>query len=106
MQQRDTSGEGGPPSPCLWLRAAGGPRGLLLLSLAWLAAGRGGGGGRAELWGGRPLGEAEPAARTPPLAREPRPLLRAGPGLPGAPLMASRPGGGPGGVGGRGGRRH
>lgn len=46
-----------------------------------MAGGWAGGWGGAELWGGCLLGEAEPAAHTPPLAREPQPLLQAGPRL-------------------------
>lgn len=43
------------PTSRLWLRAAGEARGLLLLSLAWLAAGQAGGelGAVAELPAGR-----------------------------------------------------
>lgn len=56
------------------------PRGLLLWSLAWLAAGQVG--GECGAWGSRPLGEAEPTAHTASPGQEAsQPLLQAGPRL-------------------------
>lgn len=54
--------EGGCPSHHLWLRAPGEPRGLLLLSLAWLAAGQ-----AFRATGGCPGGETKPTDPRPPL---------------------------------------
>lgn len=85
--QETAAGRLGCPPHHLWLRR--GP-GLLLLSLAWLAAGQEGGERRAV--GGCPLGEASPLPTRPPPAKEPQPLLQAGRALPGASPMASHPG--------------